>query len=115
MKRALSSEDREVAYTEYANLLTDKEGSAAKEAVLKAVLEASIYPKETADQFIAQSVKQDLEYELKGSWNCIVGAKFGLAVNVEDNKYAQLFVDEKYNVFIFKNPSLKTGDLKFTN
>lgn|SRR3990167_7396205 len=115
MKRTLSTEEKEIPFTEYANYLTDKESSVAREAILKAVTEAAIYPKESADQFIAQSVKQDLEFELKGSWNCIVGAKFGLAVNVEDNKYAQLFVDERYNIFLFKNPSLKTGDLKSTN
>jgi len=100
--------DREVAVFDLAHTLTLEELSVVKEAIIKAVIESVMQPKDKIDQFISQEVKVDLEFTLKGAWNCIVGERFGASVNVEDNKYGQFFVDEKYNIFVFKNPTLKS-------
>lgn len=99
----------DVAFVILHSTIPPNEQEVVEKAVIKAVIDGGTQAKESVEQFIAAQIKLQLEYRLKGAWNCVVGEKFGASVNVEENTYGQFFVDEKYNVFVFKNPSLGLG------
>lgn len=105
----MDDQSDDVAFTVFHSTLTPEDLAVVEKALTKAVLDASGQPKDTIEQFMAAQVKLELEYRLKGAWNCIIGEKFGASVNVEENTYGQFYLDEKYNVFVFKNPSLGLG------
>lgn len=102
----MDDQSDDVDFVELHHTLTKDDLAVVRKAILRAVIDVSLQPKDTIDQFIATQVKHELEYRLKGSWNCVVGHKFGASVNVENNNYGQFFVDNCLNVFVFKNPSL---------
>lgn len=105
----MDDESNDVQFVSLSHTFGPKELAIVEKAVTNAVLEALHRPRESLEQFIASQVKLELEYRLPGAWNCIVGEKFGASVNVEENTYGQFHVDDKFNVFIYKNPSLGIG------
>lgn len=86
--------------------------SVSEEKVITKAVERAMYryiddTGDNVDQLISSMIKIDVEVELKSEWNCIVGNKYGVTVNCDDNKYIQLFVNDTYNIFVYKSPTIK--------
>ena len=87
--------------------LSNEEERVVRHAISKALKRAFAAPSEDLDQQLSAIIKVDLEVEFKTEWNCIVGSKFGVTVNCDDNKYGQFYVEEVCNVFVFKSPTMR--------
>ncbi len=87
--------------------LSNEEERVVRAAINKAVRRASADPGEDLDQQLSAIIKVDLEVEFKSEWNCVVGGKFGLTVNCDENKYGQFYIEELCNVFVFKSPTMR--------
>lgn len=100
---------RDITIAELTSTLEPAEQKLVKEAISKALMDSVSQPDAQMEQGIATIAKNEIEWSLGGSWNVVVGNRYGLSVNICDNKYVQLLVDEKYNVFVFKSVSLKAN------
>lgn len=87
--------------------LNNEEERTVRAAISKALRRAFASPTEDLDQQLSAIIKVDLEVEFKSEWNCVVGGKFGLTVNCDENKYGQFYVEEVCNVFVFKSPTMR--------
>lgn len=105
----MNDDSQDVPFVELNHTLNDTELKIVEQVITRAVLESVGHSKDTLDQHLATQVKLGLEHRLPGAWNCVVGDKFGVSVNVEGNAYGQFFVDDRFNVFVYRSLSMNSG------
>lgn len=102
----MQDDSQDVPFVDLNHTLSDAEMKVVEQIITRAVLDSVDQPKDTLEQHLATQIKLMLEHRLQGAWNCVVGDKFGVSVNVESNTYGQFFVDDRFNVFIYRSLSM---------